>query len=496
MIQSTLQVKEITLIFPNQLFENHPALAPSRPVFLVEEFLFFRVQPFHAQKLVLLRAAMKAYEDFLKKAGYTVHYIDSKHALSRGQLFTHLATYGLKQIHMTQLTDDWLEQDLQKAIEEFGWKPIFYDSPMFLCTEPEIRAFFKGKKKYSMAQFYAYQRKKHDILMLDGAPVGGKFSFDKENRKRIPKNLPLPPLYTPPINPFVSEAIAYVTKEFPSAIGQPEPFCYPTTFSTAKAALADFLQHKLALFGDYEDAIKENESFLFHSVLSPLLNIGLLTPQQVLDALSDYLDAPLNSLEGFIRQIIGWREFMRACYLLRGRSERTTNYFKHTKAIPRGFWDATTGIEPIDSTIKRVLKTGYCHHIERLMVLGNFLLLAECSPDAIYEWFMAFFVDAYDWVMVPNIYAMSQYADGGQITTKPYISGANYILKMSDYKKGPWVDIWDGLFWRFMDKHQDLFKSNPRTAVLLGHLETNATAIYAKIAFSEKWLSHTSVSPI
>lgn len=480
--------KEITLVFPNQLFEKHPALTLSRPVFLVEEFLFFRVQPFHAQKLVLLRAAMKAYEDFLLKKGYTVHYIDSALSTSRGQLFRHLATYGVEQIHMTLATDDWVEQDLQKAVDEFGWRLTFYDSPMFLCTESEIRDFFKGKKKYSMAQFYAYQRKKQDILMLDGAPVGGKFSFDKENRKRIPKNFPIPPLYKPSLSPFAVEAIAYVRSMFPNAIGQVEPFNYPVTFLTSKAALTDFIQHKLCLFGDYEDAMKEHESFLFHSVLSPLLNIGLLTPQQVLDALSDHLDAPLNSLEGFIRQIIGWREFMRGCYILQGRAQRTANYFNHTNAIPKGFWDGTTGIAPIDSTIKRILKTGYCHHIERLMVLGNFLLLAECHPDAVYEWFMAFFVDAYDWVMVPNVYAMSQYADGGNITTKPYISGANYILKMSDYKKGPWVDIWDGLFWRFMQKHQDLFRSNPRTAVLLGHLETNASAIFAKIALSEKWL--------
>lgn len=481
--------KEITLIFPNQLFEKHPALTPSRPVFLVEEFLFFKVQRFHAQKLVLLRAAMKAYEDFLTTHGYTVHYVQTALSESRGQAFRYLASQGVEQIHVAELTDDWLEQDLQSAAKEFGWKPIVYTTPMFLCNEGEIRDFFKGKKKYSMAQFYAYQRKKYNILMEDGAPAGGKFSFDTENRKKIPKNCLIPPVFSPQQTPFVTEAITYVRKMFPEAIGQREPFTYPVTFTSAKEALADFIRYKLYVFGDYEDAIKENESFLFHSVLSPLLNIGLLTPQQVLEAVLCRDEVPINSLEGFIRQVIGWREFMRGCYILKGRSQRTKNYFGHTKPIPQGFWDATTGIAPIDSTIKRVLKTGYCHHIERLMILGNFLLLSECDPDAVYEWFMAFFVDAYDWVMVPNIYAMSQYADGGEITTKPYISGANYILKMSDYTKGAWVDIWDGLFWRFMQKHQDLFKSNPRTAVLLGHLVNNKTAIQAKIAQAEKWLS-------
>jgi deoxyribodipyrimidine photolyase-related protein len=185
---------------------------------------------------------------------------------------------------------------------------------------------------------------------------------------------------------------------------------------------------------------------------------------------------------------MGWREFMRACYLLRGRDERSGNFFKHRNKLPKGFWEGKTGIEPIDATIERVLKTGYCHHIERLMVLGNFLLLAETDPDAVYEWFMAFFVDAYDWVMVPNIYAMSQYADEGGITTKPYVSGSNYILKMSDYKKGEWCAIWDGLFWRFLSKHEKLFGSNPRTKNLLNLRKKNAKTIDPKIALAEEWI--------
>ena len=485
-----MKQNDITLIFPNQLFEKHPALDPARPVYLAEEFLFFRLQPFHKQKLVLLRASMKAYVEYLVQKGYTVVYIESALLNKRGDLFDLLAKKGVEKIHLTDLTDDWLSQDLESASNQLKWNVRFYTSPMFLCTEKEICTFFKGKKKFSMAPFYAYQRKKLNVLMEKGSPIGGKFSFDKENRKRIRKSCHIPKMFIPEQNKFVTEAIAYVNKEFPHAIGEAEPFLYSVTFIEAQEAVKDFIKNRLPFFGDYEDAIKEYEPFLFHSALSPLLNIGLITPQALIDAVLDASGIPLNSLEGFIRQVIGWREFMRACYLLRGRSQRSSNYFQHKGSLPKGFWNGTTGIPPVDSTIKSILQTGYCHHIERLMVLGNFLLLTECDPHNIYEWFMGNFIDAYDWVMVPNVYGMSQYADEGGITTKPYISGANYILKMSNYAKGEWVDIWDGLFWRFLTKHKGLFDSNPRTRMLLGHLDKSSITILPKIRLAETWLTH------
>lgn len=482
---------EITLIFPDQLFEHNPALLSGRKVYIAEEFLYFRVQQFHKQKLVLLRASMKAYADFLTLKGFEVTYIDSQALTCRGSLFSRLLSEGIHTIHLTDLCDDWLEQDLQSAQDKQNLKAIFYPSPMFLCSKGELKSFFTGKSKYSMAQFYAYQRKKFDILMDGATPVGGKYSFDSDNRKKIPKNLPIPDVYRPEQNAFVTEAISYVSKEFPNAIGSLEyGFTYCTTHAEAQAHLDDFIKHRLTCFGDYEDAIKKGSPILFHSVLSPLLNIGLLTPEYVLNKVLAAKNIPLNSLEGFIRQIIGWREFMRACYLFKGRSQRSANYFKHTNPLPKGFWNATTGVVPVDTAISQILQSGYCHHIERLMVLGNFLLLCECDPNAIYEWFMGYFIDAYDWVMVPNVYAMSQYADRGGITTKPYISGANYILKMSDYTKGEWVELWDGLFWRFMAKHKKLFETNPRTNMLLGHLTTNAAAINTKIARAESWLQN------
>ena len=200
-----------------------------------------------------------------------------------------------------------------------------------------------------------------------------------------------------------------------------------------------------------------------------MLNVGLITPQEIVSESLQFArknNIPINSTEGFIRQIIGWREFIRGIYECKGSEQRTKNFWGFKRKIPKSFYDGSTGIEPIDITIKKVLKTGYCHHIERLMVLGNFMILCEFDPDEVYRWFMELFIDAYDWVMVPNVYGMSQFADGGLMATKPYISGSNYLMKMSDYKKGEWQTIWDALFWRFMHVHRDFFskKSKARNA--------------------------------
>jgi len=264
-----------------------------------------------------------------------------------------------------------------------------------------------------------------------------------------------------------------VKDHFPDAYGNVIPFFWPVTFGDANRWFEDFLVNRLAFFGRYEDAIHRNEPVLFHSVFSPLLNIGLLTPGNVVAATLAYAkdhEVPLESLEGFIRQIIGWREFIRAVYLLAGKKEQASNILKQTHPVPHCFWDASTGIEPVDTTIRRVLATAYCHHIERLMVLGNIMLLAGFHPGRVYDWFSELFIDAYDWVMVPNVYGMSQFADGGMMSSKPYISGSRYILKMSDYQKSPWGELWDALYWRFLYVHRDLFEHNPRMAPFITYI--------------------------
>ncbi len=263
--------------------------------------------------------------------------------------------------------------------------------------------------------------------------------------------------------------ITEVEKRFPDHPGSAEGFFYPVNHEQARQWLEHFLHHSLAKFGHYQDAISKSEPFLFHSVLTPALNIGLLTPDEVVAetlAFSRKRRVPLNSLEGFLRQVIGWREFMRAVYLGEEKKQRSMNFWDHKRGLPSFLYSGETGLDPLDTVIRRVIQNAYAHHIERLMILGNFMLLSEIDPNAVYRWFMEMFIDAYDWVMVPNVYGMSQYADGGLITTKPYISSSNYLRKMSDFPAGDWCAVWDGLYWRFVGKHRDFFLGNPRLRVM------------------------------
>lgn len=304
--------------------------------------------------------------------------------------------------------------------------------------------------------------------MNGNRPAGGKWSFDTENRKKLPAYVAVPPMPIFHYDNF-DAAQQYVQKHFGRNRGKITQFNYPVTHRQAERMLIFFLKEKLTHFGAYQDAIIRSEHYLFHSILSSSLNIGLLSPETIIQKAISFGSRhriPLNALEGFIRQVIGWREFMRAVYNKEGVKQRTTNFFGFTRKIPKCFYTGETGIPPIDNIIRNLQDRAYVHHIERLMVLGNFMLLCEFDPDEVYRWFMEHFIDAYDWVMVPNVYGMSQFADGGLMSTKPYISSSNYILKMSDYKRGPWCEIWDALFWRFMYVHHALIKNNARLAML------------------------------
>jgi deoxyribodipyrimidine photolyase-related protein len=344
---------------------------------------------------------------------------------------------------------------------------------MFLNSNHDLQRFFAPqKKKFFQTEFYKQERIKRNILIdVNGNPEGGKWTFDDENRKRFPKNKAMVKTTFPLPNDYTREAEAYVYRHFADNIGSLNgELVYPIGHAESTIWLNQFLEKRMAEFGDYEDAIVYQETILNHSLLTPMLNVGMLCPDQVLERVWTYRkthEIPLNSLEGFVRQIIGWREFIRGVYIAKGREERTRNYWGFTRKIPASFYTGTTGILPVDETIKKLLKTGYCHHIERLMVLGNFMLLCEFDPNEVYRWFMELFIDSYDWVMVPNVYGMSQFADGGLMSTKPYISGSNYLLKMGDYPKGEWQEIWDALFWRFLDKERAFFLKNPRLGMLV-----------------------------
>jgi deoxyribodipyrimidine photolyase-related protein len=455
------------LIYPHQLFDPHPAVAGADAVYLVEDPLFFKQYAFHKQKLMLHRATMKRYaREIVPK----VRYVDAKELVDTGDIVALVRRAKFDTIRIVDPNDDWLSKRLAAACSAERVKLTVLDDPHFLTPQAEIIAFTADKKKLHFTDFYLRQRKRLQILITpNGKPSGGKWSFDADNRKKLPKTVQPPAPATPPESAFVREARKYVRKMFPDAPGADTPFVYPTSAGEARSGLADFLENRFVDFGVYEDAISTGERVLFHSVLTPALNVGLLSPQEVVDAALEYADqVPLNSLEGFVRQVIGWREFVRLVYRTRGRRQRTQNYWGYNRPTPAAFYSGTTGIDPVDHVIRAVLDTAYCHHIERLMILGNFMLLCDLAPDEVYRWFMELFIDAYDWVMVPNVYGMSQFADGGGMTTKPYISGSSYVLKMSDFRKGPWCAVWDALYWRFIDRHANFFRSNPRMAVMVG----------------------------
>ncbi|MDF2379226.1 MAG: cryptochrome/photolyase family protein [Candidatus Gracilibacteria bacterium] len=464
-------MQKAALIFPHQLYNQHSSISDKTPVYLIEDQLYFGNDDkypcnMHAQKLVLHRASMKAYEKRLKNT-YSVHYIEAKNANLK-KLFQKLKKNRVTEIVTYDPTDHVLLVRLKTQARILHMKLTLLPSQNFLNTHEDNHSFFQKDKKPFMKTFYQYQRKRLGILMnANGTPKEGKWSFDSENRKKLPKKMvsSLPNLLKEHKSEEIKEAKKYITKHFPHATGSVETFPYPITHIQAKNWLKKFLKERITHFGPYEDALVPNESWIFHSVLTPALNIGLLSPQQIINETLEYTakhKTPIASTEGFLRQIIGWREFIRASYISYGTHMRNANHWGHQRKLPPSFYQGTTGIKPVDNTIKRVLKTGYCHHIERLMVLGNIFFLSEIDPKELYRWFTECFVDSYDWVMVPNVYAMSQNSAGGLITTKPYFSGSNYILKMSHYSKGSWCDTWDGLYWYFIQKHAKKLSKNPR----------------------------------
>jgi len=465
--------KSCCIVLPNQLFKESLFHKKDFKVFLIEEHLFFNQYKFHKQKICFHRSTMKFYYDYLNTFGCNTEYVESFSKESNIKLLIEkINNLGYEIIEIYDPVDYLLNKRLKNACTELNIRLVIHETELFINTSEELKDFFKeSKKKFFQTSFYKSERKKRNVLIdIDGKPEGGEWTYDILNRKKFPKDEIPPKIINPKKNKYVIESEKYVTKYFNENYGSLGQFNYPTTIEESENWFRNFLKERFDKFGDYEDAIVKHNLTLNHSILSPLMNVGFINPKKVIKESIEYAeeyDIPINSTEGFIRQIMGWREFIRGVYCVKGTFERTNNYWGFNRKIPESFYSGKTGIEPIDTSIKKVLKTGYLHHIERLMVLGNFMLLCEFDPDEVYKWFMELFIDSYDWVMVPNIYGMSQFADGGLMSTKPYISSSNYIYKMSDYNKNDWDKVWDGLFWRFMDKQRDFFIKNPRLRMLI-----------------------------
>jgi deoxyribodipyrimidine photolyase-related protein len=450
---------DIFLIFPIHLFSNTKNLH-NKLVYIIEEPRFFTDFKYHKLKLVYHRSSMKSYYNYLKDQNITVKYINFYEDINN--IYKDIHNTGNK-IYMYNPTDNILKIKIKKYIPSIN----IYDTLNFLVTEELLEKNFKNK--YSHQKFYKWQRIRLNILIdKDNNPIGGKWSFDEDNRKKLPKDISIPNILklNYESNIYVNEAKEYVNKYFSKNYGSLDNFIYPINHNDSKKWLLNFIEKKFKLFGIYEDAESMKDPFLFHSVLSPMMNIGLITDREVLDIVLKYQNSvPINSFEGFIRQIIGWRNYMYSIYLLEGDKLPKLNFFNHKNIIEKDIlWNGKTDILPIDNIIKKINEYSYAHHIERLMYLGNYMLICMVNPNHVYEIFMEWTIDAYEWVMIPNVYGMSQYADGGMIMNRPYFSSSNYILKMSDYKKDSWCKIYDALYYNFINKHQKYLGSNYATS--------------------------------
>ena len=471
----------VFLIFPTQLFYNTNHLnewlklesTKDKDVYLIEEPRYFTDFNFHKLKVAYHRASMKKYYDYLKKK-FKVKYINFEQVT---KIFYISLKSEINNIYIISPGDFKLEKKLENI---YGKKLVILDNVNWLIKLDEldqIKKLIYKNNKYSHEEFYKYQRKKLDIL-VDSAdkPVGGKWSYDTANRLPLPKNHKVPTTASKSLNnKYVKEAISYVNKYFSDNYGSLDNFIYPIDTKSSLKWLDKFLKERLGNFGPYEDAVNDKEPFVYHSVLSPMMNIGILTDSQVVNKSYDYYLAhkksiSIESFEGFIRQVIGWRNYVYTVYMLDGPRLFESNYLKHNNELNKKFWTGKTGIKPIDSTIEKIVNYSYAHHIERLMYLGNFMLLCQVNPKEVYRIFMEWTIDAYEWVMIPNVFGMSQYADGGTMMTRPYFSSSNYINKMSSFKRdGQWDVIWDALYYNFINKHEKILRKNYAIAQQVKH---------------------------
>ena len=469
----------LLVLFGNQLFANRVAAeVGADTVFMVESEGMCRQYAAHRHKLVLVLSAMRSKADALRSAGYEVAYTKLESGDGRTYweiLAAYLDAHPHDEVAHFETASPLADARLRRVCEERGVFRRTFPSPMFLTSREAFDEYRAGHKRLFMADFYRWQRKRLAVLLDEqGDPLGGKWSFDEENRKKLPKGLVPPNVPSPAWTSHTRELVRLVDERFREHPGKASDFWLPTTEPQAEEWLHAFVDERFALFGDYEDALSSKHGFIFHSVLSPMMNIGLLTPQHVLDVVlrrAGEARAPLNSLEGFVRQVIGWREFVHGVWNTLPKEHWAQNFWGHERRLTKHWYDGTTGIPPLDDAICRARATGYGHHIERLMVLGNLMLLCRIEPKEAYGWFMEMFVDSADWVMAPNLYGMALFSEGGAFTTKPYVCGSSYLRRMSDYSKGPWCDVVDGLYWSFIDDHRDFFEQNARSKVMLRALE-------------------------
>ena len=465
-------MKSLFLILGNQLFpQKHLNKYKDSTFFMCESYDLCTFQKHHKLKLILFLSSMRSYADQLKKNKFKVNYIDINKDFKisyEKKLENYINKNKFKELTSFEIEDKFFENKIIIFCKKNNIKLTFIQSPMFLNSRDEFKSYLSQTKKPFMANFYKIARSKLDILMVNNKPKGGKWSFDEDNRKKLPKDIKIPDMITAKETKHTKVLKKQINKIFKNHPGQVDNFWLPTTYDDAIKWLDYFVVNKFNLFGDYEDAVDTNNNFLFHSALSPMINLGLITPQLIIERVKKVENKiKINSYEGYIRQIIGWREFIRGIYQNYDKQLENNNFFEHKNSLTKKWYDGTTGLDPLDHSIKTAQKYGYTHHIERLMILCNIMNLCEIKPNEVYNWFMEMFVDSSDWVMSPNVYGMGLFSDGGIFSTKPYICGSSYFMKMMNFKKGNWNDIMDGLYWRFINKNRKFFQSNPRLNMMV-----------------------------
>ncbi|SPH24416.1 (6-4) photolyase [Defluviimonas aquaemixtae] len=433
----------------------------------------------HPKKIALVLTAMRKFAARLEQAGWHVAYTrlddDGNTGSIPGELIRHASQHGAEEVVAT-LPGEWR---LINALNDLPLPVRQLADDRFLISPADFADWARGRKELRMEWFYREMRRKTGLLMDGDAPAGRAWNYDHQNRKAPPKHDHGPKRMVFEPDTVVSEVLDLVEARFAENFGTLRPFGFATDRDQALAVLDHFIAHGLPRFGDYQDAMIAGAPWLWHAVISPYLNLGLLDPMEVCRRAEEAWKAgaaPLNAVEGFIRQIIGWREFVRGVYFLEGPDYTSRNVLGHDRGLPALYWGARTDMRCLQDVVRQVRDHAYAHHIQRLMITGNFALLAGVDPHEVHEWYLAVFADAFEWVEAPNTIGMSQFADGGLVASKPYVSSGNYISKMSNYCRDCAYDVkaktgekacpFNLLYWQFVDRHRDRFESNPRMAVM------------------------------
>ncbi|HMO24697.1 MAG TPA: cryptochrome/photolyase family protein [Tepidisphaeraceae bacterium] len=457
------------------------------PVLLIESRHAMGMHPYHRHRLIFLVSAMRHFADELRSAGRTVaHYPLRQHGYmdSLAAIRDHIRRTNCRSFLVTEPSEYHTRVWIESLPDMLDIEIEFEPRTLLLTERQAFASWARRLKSPVMETFYRRMRKEHNVLMDRDQPIGGTWNLDTENRKPAPRSLrpPRPISFKP--DAITRAVIADVERAFPDNPGDAGAFDLPVTRDQALEALNDFLDHRLPMFGDYEDAMLTDRPILYHSRLSPLLNAGLLLPMECIRAAEERFHegkAPLNSVEGFVRQILGWREYVYGIYWSFMPEYRERNARRSTRPLPQCFWDGNCRMNCLKQTIGGVLESGYSHHIQRLMILCNFATLVGINPQAVNDWFLAMYIDSHDWVVTPNVIGMGMNADGGTMATKPYVSSAAYINRMSDYcagcqynprtRTGEDACPFNYLYWTFLSHFRKQLGKNPRMSMILKHLD-------------------------